>query len=252
MLDWSNRLLTSIENGQPYPNLSTEHPNASTANAYAVQKQFVSQLEQSQHWGNIVGFKAAVTAQQAQQAMGLETGIMGVLFAKGASEANCTLVLDRPVLFETEIGFVVGKTITTPVTADNVAQYISAYMPVIELAAPNLAERPSGIDLIAANSASYGFIRGNQIASGIGADIDTIQIRQWHNDQELYAVQSGDIMAGQVDALTWLINEVLAQGYTISPKQFLITGTIGPMVPAQSGRYRADFAQLGEIAFAVA
>ena len=54
-------------------------------------------------------------------------------------------------------------------------------------------------------------------------------------------------MAGQLDALTWLINEVLDQGYEIKPEQFLITGTIGPMVPATPGRYSADFAQLGEI-----
>ena len=252
MLDWSNRLLTSLQNGQPYPNLSTEHPSASVTDAYAIQKQFVSQLTQSQQWGDIVGFKAAVTAQQAQQAMGLEAGIVGVLFAKGAREADSTLVLDRPVLFETEIGFIVGKTINTAVTVDNVAEYIRAYMPVIELAAPNLAERPNGIDLIAANSASYGFIRGTQVSSQISADIDTTQIRQRQNDEELYSVQAGAIMAGQLDALTWLINEVLDQGYEIKPEQFLITGTIGPMVSATPGRYSADFAQLGEIKFAVA
>ena len=252
MLDWSNKLLTSLQNGQPYPNLSKKHPNASVANAYAVQKQFVSQLEESKQWGKIAGFKAAVTAHQAQQAMGLDAGIVGVLFTKGARKPNSTLELDRQVLFETEIGFVVGKTITTPVTVDSVAEYISAYMPVIELAAPNLAERPNGIDLIAANSASYGFIRGTQVTSEISTDIDTTQICQRRNDEELYSVNAGAIMEGQLDALTWLINEVLNQGYQIKPRQFLITGTIGPMVPATPGLYSADFAQLGEIKFEVA
>ena len=252
MLNWSNTLLTSLENGEPYPNLSSKFPDASVEEAYAAQKQFVSQLEQSKQWGDIAGFKAAVTAPQAQQAMGLKAGIVGVLFAKGAREADSTLELDRPVLFETEIGFVVGHTINTPVTVDNVADYISGYMPVIELAAPNLTERPNGIDLIAANSASYGFIKGIQVTSKISAEIDTIQIRQQQNDDELYCVHAGAIMEGQLDALTWLINEVLGQGYEIQPEQFLITGTIGPMVPAKPGHYRADFAQLGEIKFAVA
>ncbi len=252
MLDWSNNLLTSLQKGRPYPNLSNEYPNASVTDAYAVQKQFVGQLEQSQQWGDIVGFKAAVTAPQAQQAMGLKAGIVGGLFAKGGREPNSSLTLDRQVLFETEIGFVVGKTINKVVTVDNVADYISAYMPVIELAAPNLAQRPNGIDLIAANSASYGFIKGAQVASRISTDIDAIQISQEQDDEVLYSVKAGDIMSGQLDALTWLINEVLDQGYEIKPEQFLITGTIGPMVPAKTGLYSADFAQLGEISFQVA
>ena len=75
MLDWSNRLLTSLQNGQPYPNLSTEHPSASVTDAYAIQKQFVSQLTQSQQWGDIVGFKAAVTAQHDKSAIDLSQGI---------------------------------------------------------------------------------------------------------------------------------------------------------------------------------
>jgi|TARA_B110000971_G_C19945566_1_gene470878 2-keto-4-pentenoate hydratase len=252
MLNWSSTLLTSLQNDQPYPNLSREFPDASVEDAYAVQKQFVRQLEQSKQWGNIVGFKAAVTAPQAQQAMGIEAGIMGVLFENGAREANSTLNLDRPVLFETEIGFVVGKTISTPVTVDNVAEYIRAYMPVIELAAPNLTQRPNGVDIIAANSASYAFIKGTQVTSKISAEIDAIEIRQQQNNEELYCVQAGAIMAGQIDALTWLINEVLSQDYVIQPEQFLITGTIGPMVPAKPGNYKADFAQLGEIKFTVA
>ena len=252
MLDWSKKLLASLQNGQPYPNLSKEHPNASVANAYAVQKQFVSLLEQSQHWGEVAGFKAAVTAHLAQQAMGLDAGVVGVLFTKGARKADYTLELDRQVLFETEIGFVVGRNITSPVTVDSVAEYISAYMPVIELAAPNLAERPNGIDLIAANSASYGFIQGTQVTSKISTDIDTTRISQRHNGEELYSVNAGAIMEGQLDALTWLINEILIQGYELKPQQLLITGTIGPMTPAMPGRYSADFAQLGEIKFEVA
>jgi 2-keto-4-pentenoate hydratase len=251
MLNWTKTLLTSVQNNQPYPSLSGDFPAASVADAYAVQKQFVAELAQSHLWGDIVGFKAAVTASQAQQAMGIDTGIMGVLFAKGARTADSTLDLDRPVLLETEIGFIVGKTITAPVTINTVADHISAYMPMIELAAPNFPQRPTGVDLIAANSASYGFIRGNPVAARISAEIDTLQIQQQQNEELLYVIQAGAVMDGQLHALTWLINEVLSQGYIIQPEQFLITGSIGAMIPAKPGKYRADFAQLGEIKFTV-
>lgn len=252
MLDWSNNLLIALQNNQPYPSLSDAHPEATVKDAYVIQRQFVSALELSELWGQVVGYKAAVTAKQAQQAMGIDAGIMGVLFSHAASSSGCTLQLDKPTLLETEIGFRIAKAITQPVSIDNVADYIGAYMPMIELAAPNLTQRPNAIDLVATNSASFGFIEGAAVKSRISADIDSIQISQHHNDTRAYTVRAGEVMEGQLHALTWLINEVLHQGYKIQPGHLLITGSLGAMLPAKPGNYRAEFAQLEEIEFTVA
>jgi 2-keto-4-pentenoate hydratase len=59
-------------------------------------------------------------------------------------------------------------------------------------------------------------------------------------------------MAGQREALTWLINSTLAQGYALRPGHVLMTGSIGSMHPGKAGKYRADFGALGDITFAIA
>ena len=56
---------------------------------------------------------------------------------------------------------------------------------------------------------------------------------------------AGSVMAGQRDALIWLINQILAQGYELRPGHVLMTGSIGSMHPGKAGRYRADFGALG-------
>jgi 2-keto-4-pentenoate hydratase len=48
-------------------------------------------------------------------------------------------------------------------------------------------------------------------------------------------------MGDQWEALRWLVNTVLAEGYAIEPGQLLMTGALGGAHPASPGRYRAEF-----------
>jgi 2-keto-4-pentenoate hydratase len=48
-------------------------------------------------------------------------------------------------------------------------------------------------------------------------------------------------------ALVWLVNTVLAQGYTLAAGHVLMTGSIGNMHPGAPGDYRAAFGTLGEL-----
>ena len=54
-------------------------------------------------------------------------------------------------------------------------------------------------------------------------------------------------MQGQLKALVWLVNTVLAQGYTLAAGHVLMTGSIGNMHPGAAGDYRAAFGTLGEL-----
>lgn len=249
MHNWPQALLSCVTKNQLYPSVSEEYPKTAVNDAYALQKQFVMALEDTSVLGEIAGFKAALTAKPAQSAMAVEDSIVGVLFSSGEQHPNSTLVLDRPTLLETEIGFSVGRKIDRCVTVEDVPTFIESYMPIIELAAPNLAQRPNGIDLIATNAASYGFIKGAAANAALDEQIDRIKISQSYNGERLYAAHAGEVMGGQIKALTWLINQVIDLGYEIYPGHLLITGSIGAMAPAQPGHYRANFAQLGDIEF---
>jgi 2-keto-4-pentenoate hydratase len=121
---------------------------------------------------------------------------------------------------------------------------------MIELAAPNLQQRPSSIDLISSNSASYGCLAAEPGANPTELDIDTLEVsltRLGDTQETLHSVPAGTVMQGQLKALVWLVNTVLAQGYTLAAGHVLMTGSIGNMHPGAAGDYRAAFGTLGEL-----
>ena len=53
------------------------------------------------------------------------------------------------------------------------------------------------------------------------------------NSKVIQESSSGGVMEGQYESLMWLINNMLDQGWSVSKDDLLITGAIGPMIPAK-------------------
>jgi 2-keto-4-pentenoate hydratase len=124
-------------------------------------------------------------------------------------------------------------------------------MGVVELASPNLANAPNGLDLIATNSASYGYIEGEPHTL-LSADVlDQLSVSLAKEGEILMSGNPGEVMNGQIDALCWLINQTLDLKYSIAAGHLLMTGSIGGILPAQPGDYCASYASLGEIRFSL-
>ena len=244
MSDWANRFIESHKSDAPYPNLSTEAPHATIAEAYGIQNEFVAALP-----GAVEGYKAALTAAPAQQAMGIDAPVYGVLFHWGAREPG-TLSEPRPLILETELGDRLGDDIDAPTTAIEVVDRIATCHPMIELASPNLAGKPQGIDLIATNSASFAFIQGTAVAMSDVA-IDSITATLTLDAATLHEARSDSVMDGQANALAWLVNQVLDQGGSLRAGMLLMTGSVGPPHPGKPGAYHADFGPLGTIEFSI-
>ena len=251
---WLDAALKNVLAGRPIENISLTQPDLTTEAAYHLQHQLIKRLQANGGWGEIYGYKAALTAQAAQDAMGIDEPIIGALFQHGAQQANVQTAVqaDRPVLLETELGFRLSKAITEPVTASNVLNSVSECRGMIELAAPNLQQRPSSIDLISSNSASYGCLAANTSVDPTQLDLDTLAVsltRLGSLEETLHSVRAGTVMQGQLHALAWLVNTVLAKGYALAPGHVLMTGSIGNMHPGAPGDYRGRFGELGELAF---
>lgn len=251
---WLDITLNNVLVAKPIENISLTLPDLTTEAAYHLQHQLITRLQANGGWGEIYGYKAALTAQAAQDAMGIDEPIIGALFQHGAQEANVQTAIqaDRPVLLETELGFTLSKAITEPVSADNVLDSVSECRGMIELAAPNLQQRPSSIDLISSNSASYGCLATDTGFKPAEIDLDALEVsltRLGSADETLHSVPAGTVMQGQLNALAWLVNTVLAKGYTLAAGHVLMTGSIGNMHPGSPGGYQAGFGALGELTF---
>jgi 2-keto-4-pentenoate hydratase len=114
--------------------------------------------------------------------------------------------------------------------------------------------------LISSNSASYGFITAAATHDPMSVVLDNLDVSLTRLEAQgatpqssepalLHSFAAGTVMEGQWQALAWLVNRVLEQGYELEPGHLLMTGSIGNMHPAKPGKYVADFAALGQLTF---
>ncbi len=223
----------------------------SMADAMAMQRGFV---ELHAAIDDVAGYKSAANAQGLQTALGLSEPIVGALFARGERKGGDHIerTAYRTLLIETELGFRVARKIDARV--ESVAELrtaMSTCVPMIELADPGFGRaRFTGLDLIAANSASAGYICGKpHMADQI--DVNGLQVRLSRDGTTLHEAQSGDLMGDQWQALLWLVNKVINAGYVIKPGMLFMTGALGGAHPASSGEYLAEFGVVGEVRFHV-
>ena len=224
--------------------------------AYQLQTRAVNNLLASQRPD---GFKAGLTSHASQAKFAVKQPVAGVLLAGAKKAANSEggyviQVGNKPkLMLELEIGFRLKQTVTRPINDMEVLKaLIEGIYPVIELPELGFQHMPSllGTDIIANNVAARKYIVGAPPDS-LPADINALPVQLYHNDQLILEGFGSDAMGDQWQALVWLINQSLANGWVIDPDQILITGALGKMLPAQAGHYRADFAELGRIEWRV-
>jgi 2-keto-4-pentenoate hydratase len=238
---------------QPMPHISALKQKTSLNQAYAIQKEVV---EAHQTNDVIAGYKAGLTSSQGQAKFKVTAPLSGVLFSSGLIQNNQTIRLDlaNKLMLETELGFFVAIPISQPINdITQLKKAFSKVAAVIEL--PDLGYQQmqaiTGVDLVAANLASHQFIIGNRVAVTELNDIDSITTRLSFNQQQLFIGKASDAMEGQWQALLWLVNHLVEQGYELSVGEVLITGALGKMVAAQAGHYIGEFGPLGKIEFTI-
>lgn len=237
--------LTAIADGVAYPSFSETFSNATLEDAYSQQIEFVNSQPRS-----IAGYKAALTAQPAQAAMGIDAPIFGCLFDDGERLAGDSIEVPGGGVLETELGYTLAQDISSPVSEDSVLEKVEYCQPMIEIARPNLSGRPGALDLIATNSASYCYIKGAAF-NPLGIEVDAVTTALSCEDETVFTGTCGEVMAGQRAALTWLINSLIAIGYKVSAGHILMTGSVGGVAPAKAGAYSGDFGAQGQIHFTI-
>ena len=76
---------------------------------------------------------------------------------------------------------------------------------------------------------------------------EQVEVKLLLNEHVVNEGRSSALFGDEWFGLMWLVNAVLAQGYTIEPGSILITGVMGEMLPAQVGKYQGSWGPLGEI-----
>lgn len=248
----ADRLMTAYQQNTPIPLVSEWVKGLDLKSAYAIQKSYVKKRLQADQLG---GFKAGLTSKGAQQHFGVKTPLSGLLFLSGKNQPG-TLIRRtgfRKMMIETEIAFIVGTAITRPLQSPAaLREKIRSVAPAIELPDLGFADlkKLKGTDLVAANVGAAQYILGDAMPVG-EINLDQIKTRLSLNGKIINTGNSSDALGDPWKAALWLVNHVLAQGWTLEPGQVLLTGALGKMIPATPGNYSADYGPLGQISFEV-
>lgn len=238
----------------PAPVFSDSH-SLSTEQAYQIQTMAVKR-----RLGNIspAGFKAGLTSNSSQQKFGVTSAVAGVLMPGGliAAEEDRFVVSSQTyntLMMEAELGFRLNVAVKQPITdIASLKLMVAKVLPVVEL--PDLSfDKPDllkGVDIIANNVVAKRYITGVEILLA-GQDLNDLGIEVHKGGDLLLEGDSSDAMGDQWQALLWLVNQTVANGWEIEPGQLLITGAIGRMLPASIGFYQVSYGALGHIDFYV-
>jgi 2-keto-4-pentenoate hydratase len=240
----------ALHANRPYQPPSAQRPLA-MAEALAVQRAFNALRAGTDP---VAGYKAALTDEGPQRALGLTGPISGALFASRARQPGA--VVDRAafrgLLIETELGFRAARRIDRPVDGRaELRAAIATVSPMFELADPGFGRVAlTGTDLVAANAACGEFVEGVPRPAA-EADVNAVTVRLLLDGNTLHEVCAGALVGDQWRALHWLVNAVVAAGEVVEAGQLLMTGALGGAHPALPGRYRAEFGVLGDLEITV-
>ncbi|MCK5275663.1 MAG: hypothetical protein KAJ11_17765 [Alphaproteobacteria bacterium] len=237
------------------PRISVLDPKIDLDGAYRVQQAVVDHMLAG--GDGVAGYKAGLTGKLARWWFDIDDPVFGVIPASGLRRSGDTIgpPKGRHMLLETEIAFVAGARIDTPV-ADVAAlkPLIRGVAPVIEAPAGGFPESQARkltvTDIVANNVSAHILIVGEE-QSAEGLNLAKLGAVMKRDGKGISKGTGADAMGDPWEAALWLINVAVGQGRVIEPGHYLSTGVIGKRVESQPGRYVADFGQLGEIEFEI-
>ncbi len=234
-----DEIVTSWREQRSLPNIDE---TLTIDSAYRVQTRSV---RERLHGESPAGFKAGLTSAPAQARFKTNDAVAGVLFKGGAVPSTSTVSLHamRGLFIEVEVAMRIGTPIDKPL-ADVAAlrTHIDGVGPAIELPNLDYAQPPSldAVDIVATNVAAAKYIVG-EFASPQQRDPNATDVRLVCNDKEMLTGKGTDALGDQWRAALFLVNKMVAQGWTLERGQILLTGSLGRMVPGTTGHCVASY-----------
>ena len=250
--EWADEILKAVSRNQAIPAIGATSGNGTEFMGYQVQRALVKKRVAA--GDEVVGHKAGATSEAAQLKFGLLEPVAGELLKSHLKETATFVSLRqyKGMMIEMEIGFRLKLTIRDePANVEELKAYVRDVVPVVEL--PNLHFTETKItpaDIIGSNVGATIVIVGN--AKPVESlDLNKVKVTLAKNGEEIAAGVGSDAMGDQWEALLWLVRQRLREGYEVKRNDLLITGSLGKVMPAEAGRYVADFGRLGRVTFSM-
>ncbi|MEP2987889.1 MAG: fumarylacetoacetate hydrolase family protein [Parasphingorhabdus sp.] len=235
--DIAERLRIAQEDRVPILPFATELGIDDIDTAYAIQNHGIA--SRTANGRKVIGRKIGLTSIAAQTQLGFDQPIHGPLFADGeilnggAIEAESLIA---PIL-EGEIALVLDRDIDDPnVSIEEFSNAIKYVLPAIEIADSRIKNwEISLFDLIADDSAAARYLLGTDPQQLSNIDLSACQMELNQNGKTLSSGLGENCMGSPLNAGHWLGGYLIEQGGALRAGDILLTGALGPIVPAYTG-----------------
>lgn len=237
-------LFEAFESGEPVDPPVATHPGMTVADAYAVQRALVALHAEAGR--TATGRKIGLTSLAMQQQLGVDSPDFGVLldthtWTDGATLSMGDLGAILPRL-EGEIAFVLRRPLGAGTTAADVLEATESVLPVFEVIDSRVRDWRIGlVDTVSDNASCLGGVLGTPVPLGTVGPLPEIAMT-FTKDGETVQEGTGDaVMGDPAQAVAWLADELGRHGDELPAGQPILSGSLTAAVPADPGRYVADF-----------
>lgn len=233
----------------PIPPLTAARPNMTPAEAYEIQRHFVSLLEAD--GGDIVGYKLGLTSKPMQDMLGVHEPDYGPVLSSMVFESGSMFDLDDYIQpkVEAEILLVLDRPLAGPgVTTADASQAIAGAVAAIEMVDSRIEDWKIGLaDTISDLASSAATIKGSRVVQ-LDFDVRLTGMVITRNGETVATGAGAAALGDPVYAVAWLANTLAPFGVRLEPGQFIMTGSLhGAFDVSPGDTVTAEFDRLGTV-----
>ena len=246
----AQRLRAAAAAGVPCPPVRDLLGDSDVELAYAVQRRLTD--ERLAAGARVTGRKIGLTSPAVQRQLGVDRPDFGVLFADMDVSALGQVPYGRLLQpkAEAEVAFVLGADLDGDhLDVAAVRAAVDYAVAALEIVDSRIAGWDITItDTVADNASSALYVLGERRVPIADFEPVDVTMRLWADDRPASEGTGAACLGDPLNALLWLAEAARDHGEPLRAGQVVLSGALGPMVPAAPGMtVRAEISTLGTV-----